>query len=134
MPRPPRLLALALLAALAACADAPAAPGNPAPTFTLEVNGETFRLRADDAAVVAALRARARTGQRGVIMGTLAAGDGGFNAPHAWHLLPASVALPDVTIELCDGRPSDLARDLPYWLGTVGRYCPWSARVAGVAP
>jgi hypothetical protein len=38
------------------------------------------------------------------------------------------VKLVEVTIELCDGRPSDLDRDLEYWLGTVKRYCPWGAR------
>jgi hypothetical protein len=34
----------------------------------------------------------------------------------------------EVTIELCDGRPSDLDRDLEYWRGSVKRYCPWGAR------
>jgi hypothetical protein len=34
----------------------------------------------------------------------------------------------EVTIELCDGRPSDLDAELDYWAGTVKRYCPWGAR------
>jgi hypothetical protein len=35
----------------------------------------------------------------------------------------------EVTIELCDGRPSDLENNLVYWMDTVGRFCPWSARL-----
>jgi len=37
------------------------------------------------------------------------------------------VRLADLTIEVCDGRPSHLDRDLDYWIGTVERYCPWGA-------
>ena len=46
------------------------------------------------------------------------------NKGHAWHLV--EVELVDLTMELCDGRPSDLDQDLPYWADTVGRFCPWS--------
>jgi hypothetical protein len=31
--------------------------------------------------------------------------------------------------ELCDGRPSFVEADLAYWLGTVGRFCPWASYV-----
>jgi hypothetical protein len=34
-------------------------------------------------------------------------------------------------MELCDGRPSMVEADLPYWLGTVKRFCPWGAKVVG---
>ncbi len=30
-------------------------------------------------------------------------------------------------MELCDGLPSDVEKDIDYWAGTVGRFCPWSA-------
>jgi hypothetical protein len=56
-------------------------------------------------------------------------GDGGFNAPWSWHLDPLSIAVPDASIELCDGRPSMVQSDLDYWVDTVHTYCPWAARV-----
>jgi hypothetical protein len=49
-----------------------------------------------------------------------------------WHVDPASVAFADVTIEVCDGLPSDIENDKRYWLETLGSYCPWSARVVSV--
>jgi hypothetical protein len=38
----------------------------------------------------------------------------------------------EVTMELCDGRPSDVERDLDYWVDSVGRFCPWSSALVGV--
>ncbi|MGQ0646867.1 MAG: BP74-related protein [Gemmatimonadaceae bacterium] len=117
--------------ALLACSDS-TAPNNgtdPAPTFVVEVSGEEFRVRVATAAQAAALRARMRTGTRGVIQGTLVAGNGGFNGPWAWHLDASTVAAPDLAIELCDGRPSMVDADLGYWMGTVRVFCPWGARV-----
>jgi hypothetical protein len=54
----------------------------------------------------------------------LARGDGGFNIPWPWHLEPDSVRMAEVSIELCDGRPSLIEEDLEYWIETVGSYCP----------
>jgi hypothetical protein len=69
------------------------------------------------------------SGRVGVISGQLAAGDGGFNAPWSWHLVPSSVTAPDLAIELCDGRPSFVQNDLTYWMQSVKQFCPWGARV-----
>jgi hypothetical protein len=30
---------------------------------------------------------------------------------------------------LCDGRPSFIEDDLAYWFDSVGRFCPWGAKV-----
>ena len=35
----------------------------------------------------------------------------------------------EVTIELCDGRPSMVEADLGYWLRRVGSFCPWGSYV-----
>ena len=59
-------------------------------------------------------------------------GDGGFNAPHQWHLTGAEVV--DATSELCDGQPSHLDADLDGWLTNVKTDCPWSAVVVAVEP
>jgi hypothetical protein len=64
-----------------------------------------------------------------VITGDLATGDGGFNSPWSWHIEPGTVEVADLAIELCDGRPSMVEADVDYWINTVGRFCPWSARV-----
>lgn len=119
---------------LAACgSNATSAPPPPqntgAPIFTVQVGNETFRLQATSAASLAALRSRLQSGTPGVILGSLAAGDGGVNAPYQWHLVPTTVTAADVATEVCDGRPSDVQGNLGYWLTTVRSYCPWSARV-----
>ncbi len=64
--------------------------------------------------------------------GPLLAGDGGFNQPWSWHLDPADVRMVEVSMELCDGRPSYVEKDLDYWLDTVKFYCPWSGRVTAI--
>lgn len=97
--------------------------------FVLEVSGEEFRARVNDPQVIADLNARMEAGIEGVVSGTLAAGDGGFNQPWSWHWQAASVHVADLAIEVCDGRPSMVEEDLGYWLETVQQYCPWGARV-----
>jgi hypothetical protein len=98
--------------------------------FVIEVAGEEqFRLLLEDPEKIAEAKRFMESGRVGVIAGRLAAGDGGFNAPFSWHLVPASVEFPDVAIEVCDGRPSDVEADLDYWLNTVQQFCPWSAQI-----
>lgn len=109
------------------CAD-PTVPDDGA-IFVLEVSGEEFRALVHDPEVVAALDARRASGLEGVVSGTLVEGDGGFNAPWSWHWSPETVHVPDLAIELCDGRPSMVEADLTYWLDAVGQFCPWGATV-----
>ncbi|HEU4402639.1 MAG TPA: hypothetical protein VFT43_11090, partial [Candidatus Polarisedimenticolia bacterium] len=47
-----------------------------------------------------------------------------------WHPDPVRVQWADATIEVCDGRPSDVEADKSYWFG-IG-FCPWSATVTAV--
>ena len=126
-----RLRALALLpllAAVPACGDDGTQPAETR-TFTIDVQGEQFRVRVASAAQIDALEERMEHNTTGALNGELRAGDGGFNAPWSWHLDPASIEVPDVTIELCDGTPSMVEADVAGWIQTVGRYCPWGARV-----
>jgi hypothetical protein len=123
-----------LAVSLAACSTT-LEPNDPIEaTFVIEVSGEEFRVQTSTAAQAAALRSRLQAGTRGVIMGTLVAGNGGFNSPWSWHLDAASVHAPDVAMELCDGRPSMVSADLTYWLGSVKVYCPWGAKVVREEP
>ncbi len=130
-------LAVALCAALAGCGSDPSAPASLSggePVFTVAIGAETFKLQATNAATMAALRARMQSGTMGVIIGSLVSGDGGVNAPYQWHLDPATVAVVDVAAEVCDGRPSDVQGNLAYWISTVRRFCPWTAKVVREQP
>jgi len=51
---------------------------------------------------------------------------------YTWHVDPQEVEWADVTIELCDGRPSYIEENLCSWIDEVGGWCPWSAEVVSV--
>lgn len=123
-----RWLVAAVLALSMGCGSDPALPVEGA-LFVLEVSGEEFRALVTDQDAVVALEARRAEGTEGVVSGTLAPGDGGFNGPWSWHWDPGSVHVADLSAEVCDGRPSMVEDDLSYWLGTVKQFCPWGARV-----
>ncbi|MFQ6093649.1 MAG: dockerin type I repeat-containing protein, partial [bacterium] len=61
------------------------------------------------------------------INGALDWGDGGFNGPWNWHIVPDDWVLAEASIEVCDGLPQDVEGDLDYWINTVGRFCCWSS-------
>lgn len=56
-------------------------------------------------------------------------GRGNHNAPWSWHMDPQEIEMAEVTIELCDARPSFVEENLDYFVGVVGQYCPWSAEL-----
>lgn len=115
------------LAALTACEEGLEPVGSR--TFVIEVSGERFTVRVTDPVEITKFESRKANGQVGVISGKLVEGDGGFNSPWSWHLDPASVHAPDLTVEVCDGRPSMVEADLQYWITNVVYFCPWGASV-----
>lgn len=91
---------------------------------------EEFRVATSTPEVIAAARAQLAlpVASRNLFPnGPIAAGDGGQNPGWGWHF--TGLQLVDLSIELCDGTPSLVQADLPYWLNTVKRFCPWSAYV-----
>jgi hypothetical protein len=115
---------VALVAAGGAQASMPASPKKRA-LVTWKVGTETFRTYVNLPADIVRVRAAIRAGTAaGIPNGRVYRGTR-ENRGHTWHL--RNVRLAEVTIELCDGRPSDLDDDLDYWLGSVKRYCPWGA-------
>ncbi|MGQ0539400.1 MAG: BP74-related protein [Gemmatimonadaceae bacterium] len=116
---------------LAACGSDGAVSPNVA-TFVVRVGSEQFMVRVTDQATFEKMSARMQSGQAGVIMGRVARGSGGFNQPWSWHLLPETIQVPDVAIELCDGTPSYLEAHRDEWINTVRNYCPWGAKVVSV--
>jgi hypothetical protein len=120
-------LSALLLIVLWACTLDPSAPTSA--IFVVEVVDERFRVLLTRAEVIEQARELMETGESRVLMGRLAAGDGGFNFGYDWHLEPESVGFHDAAIEVCDGLPSHVEEDVQYWLGTVGTYCPWNSRI-----
>jgi hypothetical protein len=110
----------------AACSGA-TAPSDGVAEFVVDVAGERFVVRTSDPETIR-LAEENLAGRNGTFpMGSVKAGNGGFNAPWTWHLDPSSLQFVEVAIEVCDGRPSYVeAHQSEY-----ARYCPWGARVVG---
>jgi hypothetical protein len=121
------LAAIALAGSIAAGAQASRAesPQKKRALVTWKVGGEKFRSYVNVPADVVLVRDAIRAGTAaGIPVGRVHRGTR-ENTGHRWHV--RNVRLAEVTIELCDGRPSSLDADLAYWVRTVERYCPWGA-------
>ena len=126
-------LAAAMVLTAPACDDSSTGPDEA--VYTIAVGDEQFRIRARGSDTIDRLEDRLRTGEAGVIMGRVAEGNAGFNAPWSWHLVPSTIEVPDVSIEVCDGTPSYVEAHLQEWMADVKNYCPWGATVvARVSP
>jgi len=66
--------------------------------------------------------------QRRHINGAIERGNNG-NMNWNWHFKPDDWALAEMSIELCDGLPTDPQASLDYWVDRVGRFCPWGSFV-----
>ena len=126
------LLAPVLVTLLAGCGGNDAAD---VPAFVFRMRGlpeaESFVVQTSNAQFIADARAQLALPQqqrRLFPVGRLVAGHGNHNFPWSWHL--ERVQLAEMSIELCDGRPSMVEADLRYWIDTVGSFCPWGAYVA----
>jgi hypothetical protein len=96
---------------------------------TLRVADETYRIRLVDPADVAIAR-DILAGRRGPLIpnGRIVRGTPDVNTGYSWHIDPVDFEWAEVTIELCDGRPSNVSA------GSLSgdRYCPWAATVIAV--
>ena len=109
-------------------------------TFAFRMRGlgpaEEFRVSTSSPEFIAQARAQldlpARE-RRMFAAGPIRAGNGGNNLDWSWHFTQ-DVALAEVSIELCDGRPSMVEADLRYWLRRVGSFCPWGSYVHAEVP
>ena len=125
------LLVIVLCAIVTGCASFAA---EPEARFEVGVADERFVIEVTDGETIKTARENV-AGQNSLHpTGTLTPGDGDFNSPHGWHLIPASVRMVEMSIELCDGLPSHIDRDLEHWLTAVKRYCPWKGRIVRELP
>ena len=119
-------LVVLLLAAALGCGDGSTRPSEGV-IVTFGVVDETFRVRLTDAGEIAAARRAQAGGPANIPNGRIVAGTD-VNVGWSWHL--EDVEFAELTIELCDGRPSDVERAGVAFGG--GRFCPWSARVLAI--
>jgi len=111
----------------------PSPTGSPGGVIvTIRVSGEEYRVLVLDPQQIANAEALlAGEEAPGIPNGRVIVGDdGGVNTGWSWHIDSNDFEFVDMTIELCDGRPSFVER------GEVdgGRFCPWSAEVVDIAP
>jgi hypothetical protein len=119
-------LAVSVAVLAGGCDDSSTSPSALA-TATIAVANERFRVALTTPAQVEGARAAQAGGRARIPNGRIAAGTQ-VNAGWSWHL--EDVEFVETTIELCDGRPSDVEREGAAFGG--GRFCPWTATVVGV--
>jgi hypothetical protein len=100
--------------------------------IVVEVNGEAFRLWSESPSFIEHAAKLKASGKAGTAMFRVVLAGTDCDPQWSWHVDAKEMAWPDVTMELCDGRPSDIERDVPRWIEDVKSYCPWSARVRDV--
>lgn len=140
MPSPARtvLFSVALGTAAALAAPAPASAGTPpieAPAggwvATIRtgtgVTAETFRVHLVEPADVEAAFRSLDQGTAAHPNGRVVRTGPEVNTGYDWHLDPADVSFSSFSIELCDGRPSDVGED--WWAANSPRFCPWQSVV-----
>jgi hypothetical protein len=100
---------------------------------TFEVEGERFRAWATNPQTIQDLhelqqgtRSRANIPNGRILRGP---GRAGHNAPYHRHLDPQDLTMAEVAIELCDGLPSYVEKDVDEFVNGVGSYCPWAAEL-----
>jgi hypothetical protein len=132
MSRPFRVFAFALATTLAALGtiacddDSPTAPSEGA-LVTFRVVNETFRVHLTTDEQIRGAELALGNGPAKIPNGRIMTG-ADVNEGYNWHLVDLTFA--EATIELCDGKPSDVERAGVSFGG--GRFCPWSARVVSI--
>ena len=131
-----RLACLTLaLCLLAACAPAATPTPTAAPevqegvVVTFLVADEEYKIRLTDPADIEIAR-QLLAGEEApsIPNGVVVRGEADVNEGYSWHIDPETLEFADVTVEVCDGRPSDVEQNLI----TSDRYCPWGATVIAI--
>ncbi|MCP2256914.1 hypothetical protein LX15_000597 [Streptoalloteichus tenebrarius] len=118
---------------LGAVVPGAAAAATPAPEYvaTIRTAGdEVYRVRlVEQADIDIALRLRDGDPNAPKIPnGRIVRGSADVNTGYTWHIDPKDFAWADFTMEVCDGRPSDVENGIL----TGDRFCPWNATVVSV--
>jgi len=126
MNRATLLTSVAFTTMCAGCDGSPSGPSSSA-IATFSVVDERFRVLLTGDEQIAAARAAEAGGPARIPIGRIVLGTEA-NTGWSWHL--EDVAFAESTIELGDGRPSDVERQGTSFGG--GRYCPWTATIVDI--
>jgi hypothetical protein len=100
---------------------------------TFDVSGETYKIFVTNKDTIADIYAlQSGLSQASIPSGRIVRGAVPYNAPWSWHIDSEDIHMAEVTIELCDGLPSHVEANLDYWMDTVKRFCPWTARITEI--
>lgn len=100
---------------------------------TFDVVGEKYSIFiTNEETIEQVLAAQRGESQARIPSGRLLRGSVLYNEPWSWHIDSEDVHMAEVTIELCDGTPSQVEANLDYWVDTVQRFCPWSAKLVRI--
>ena len=120
-----------LLGSTCTTSEAPELRGGVLATF--DVQGERFSVFITNEETIDQVSALSKgKSEARIPSGRLLRGQVSYNKPWHWHMDSQDIVMAEVTMELCDGRPSDIENNLDYWIGTVGRFCPWSAQLVAL--
>ena len=124
-----RATAIATIAFSTLCSGCDRSPSGPSSSaeVTFAVGDERFRVSLVSEEQIAAARAAQAGGRARIPTGRIVPGMQA-NVGWSWHL--EDVTFAESTIELCDGRPSEVERQGLSFGG--GRYCPWAATIVGI--
>lgn len=128
----PALLALPLV--LAACGNDDdgngTPPGGEGVIVTFRVaESEEYRIRLTEQEDIDIAR-KLLAGEEAPTIpnGKVIRGSADVNTGYSWHIDPNDIEFAEVTMEVCDGIPSDVEKEIV----TSDRYCPWSAKVIAI--
>jgi hypothetical protein len=100
---------------------------------TFDVSGETYKIFVTNQDTISDIFAvESGMSQASIPSGRIVRGAVPYNAPWSWHIDSEDIYMAEVIIELCDGTPSQVEANLDYWVDTVKRFCPWSARITKI--
>ncbi len=100
-----------------------------------DVAGERFRVWVTNPQTIQQIRdLQAGQSTANIPVGRVLRGPGAgeHNAPWSWHLDPEDISMADITIEVCDARPSYVEENVDEFVDNVQRYCPWGAVLVDV--
>jgi hypothetical protein len=124
-----RLLALGATLLVAACGTPSGGSGATGPVIaTFEVGEERYRVRLTEPDDIDTARRLLDGEDVPSIPNGRVIRETGVNEGYGWSIDPNDIEFTDVTIEVCDGLPSDVES------GAISgdRFCPWSAVVVDV--
>lgn len=100
---------------------------------TFDVLGEKYSIFITNKETIEQVVAAQRGDSQATIpSGRLLKGSVSYNLPWNWHIDSEDIHMAEITIELCDGTPSQVEANLDYWVETVQRFCPWSAKIVKI--